>query len=150
MVLGEVTGTFDFVMEHATRQEREILLKVNAHVHPLSTRHKYTEYKVRCKYVEAGEPFMEVSRPHYDVTEDFLRPELPEVHHLWTTPPMPIFYTVSLDMKAIECPVPVSRVLTYGRFSLHQTPVLDQSRTRLLIRATESDIVKPRNIKDGR
>jgi hypothetical protein len=147
LVLGEVTGKLEYVSQYATPFERTVLFILQKQI---QGRHKFVEYKIRCKHVEAGEPFMEMDKPHYDVTMDFLRPELPEVHHLWTTPPLPVFYTVSPELEAVECPVPVGRILTYGRFSLHRTPVFDQPLTRLLIRATESDIVKPRNTQEGR
>ena len=147
LVLGEVTGRLEYVLQYATSFERDLLYLLQKQ---LQGRHKFVEYKVRCKVVNAGEPFMEMDKPHYDVTMDLTRPELPEVHHLYTTPPTPVFYTVSPELEAIECPVPVGRILTYGRFSLHQTPVLDRDTTRLLIRATESDIIKPRNTAKDR
>ncbi len=147
LVLGEVTGTLDYVLQYATTAEIGVLRLLEDQ---LQGRHKFVEYKVRCKAVNAGEPFMEMDKPHYDVTMDLTRSELPEVHHLWTTPPSPVFYTVSPELEAIKCPVPDNRILTYGRFSLHQTPIIDKPTTRLLIRATESDIVRPRNTQEGR
>lgn len=145
LVLGEVTGSYGFVSEHATEFERSLLVVMNR----LSP-YKYTEFKIRCKRVETGEPFMVVSKPHYDVTLDLGRTERPERHQLWTTPPAPIFYTVNPELEVIKAPVPECHILVYSRFSLHQTPVIDKPTIRLLIRSTESDIVKPRNVVKGR
>lgn len=145
LVLGEVTGSFGFVAEHATKFEQSVLTCMDR-LSPF----KYVEFKIRCKRVEPGEPFMAMDKPHYDVTMDLDRSERPEEHQLWTTPPAPIFYTVSPELEVIKAPVPECHILNYGRFSLHQTPVVDRPTTRLLIRCTESDIVKPRNTVEGR
>ena len=147
LVLGEVTGDFDYVSRFATEFELGVLERLRGMI---QGDHKYVEIKIRCKRVVAGQPFMKMAKPHYDITMDLMRKELPEVHHLYVTPPLPIFWTVSPELEVIECPVPVGRILTYGRFDLHKTPILDVERTRLLIRATESDIIKPRNVKAGR
>jgi hypothetical protein len=147
LVLGEVTGSMEFLLQHATEFERSVLRKLESLIRGS---HKYVEFKLRCKRTPAGQPFMKMAQPHYDVTMDLMRRELPEVHHLYVTPPLPTFWTVSPELEVIECPVPVGRILTYGRFSRHKTPILDEARTRLLIRATESDIIKPRNIAKGR
>lgn len=154
MVLGEVTGSFGFVMEHATGPEREVLLKIRDQTHPLCTRHKYVEYKIRCKRVKAGFPFMQMNKPHFDTVRDALGVEAsrttPEIHHLWTTPPGPIFFCANPQMEVIKHRPKPGHILTYGRYSLHQTPFMDEDTTRLLIRATQSDIIDPRNIKKGR
>jgi hypothetical protein len=139
---GPVTGSIDFAMAHATPFEQSVLTVI----WPLIRgRHRWVEVKIRCRHVEPDEPFMPMTAPHYDVTMNLERPERPEIHHLYTTPPGPVFYTVAPELRAIGVSPPDYHVVTYGRHALHQTPLARVAGPRLLIRATESDIVRPRN-----
>lgn len=104
---------------------------------------------------------------HCDVTTDLLHPSRDDVHHIFVTGRHALTEFVSTQMDILvgeSCPlseqvrqieangydiwrVPSCTWVTYGRRNYHRGPVSTGAERRLLVRVTETDVVRPSRIR---
>lgn len=151
----------DFVREHATDYVRRVLDSI-----ALDGERRHVSVEVRLARIERGR-VPGLPGWHIDTVGDPCHPTPPEVHHLFVTgtASLPEFASGPLElelsrglgphalMRALSdevdrrgvaaVPVPSCQVVSYGRLDLHRpTPGRHEER-RLLIRVTESDVLRP-------
>jgi hypothetical protein len=151
-----------FVRERATPYVRQVLDRVQ-----LEGERRFVIVDLRLSWIERGK------RPgllgwHMDTVSDPAHPTPPEVHHLFVTGTaslteflaepvrldVPLGLSPRATMRAIDSMlekevatlrVPSCQIVTYGRFHLHRaTPGLHEER-RMLLRVTETDVLRPCN-----
>lgn len=138
------------VQESSTPAMRALLQTV-----PVVGEHKHTLVDIKIRYLEAGshpcKPFW-----HTDCTMDMDHPSRPECHHLYIAGAGSRTQFLWTPLKVAEGwenritpgmvkQIPEETWVSYGRQHPHRCSPAEFSGWRLLVRVTETDLVRPRN-----
>ena len=157
-------ASFSYVYANTTSYVQQVLDAM-----PLQHKHKRVVVDVKVTDIKPGSPPC-LPGWHCDSVIDPYDTTLPEAHHIFVTgnasltefigEPVSLHYDPSLkhqkllaffrsqlnEFKNLKVwKVPSCRITTYGRFDFHRGSIGLFPEKRLLIRATETDLIKPRN-----
>tara|TARA_Y100001935_G_scaffold232811_1_gene214762 strand:- start:42 stop:644 length:603 start_codon:yes stop_codon:yes gene_type:complete len=153
-----------YVYQNTTSYVQQILDAM-----PLGNNHKRTVVDIKVTEIKPGLPPC-LPGWHCDSVIDPYDETLPEVHHIFVTggasltefigQPVELNYDSALKHQKLLASfrkqidkienlkvwkIPSCQIATYGRFDFHRGSIGLFSEKRLLIRATETDLIKPRN-----
>lgn len=148
-------GSWNFAYNNTSKYVRSILDKI-----PIQNNHKSVLVDIKVHTLEIGE------RPtlpnwHIDCVTNPFDPRPEEVHHIFVAGKCLTEFLeedIEIDISPIDrianfnkycegqkiTTIPNRKIVTYGRFP-HRGAICNIPETRLLIRVTESDILKPKN-----